>query len=145
MHILHYSLSLQAISMPQHCRNSLNIMVFNLALSSDKQLHAFRQQLDALQIPYQHPFAKHGIVATIGSGKSPWIALRTDMDALPIPVMAETSASAVASSIMASSQLVKCSSLSSAASVMSTIFILAGRAGRAVQKLTQRLDACLWT
>ena len=49
-------------------------------------MHAIRQQLDALQIPYQHPLAKHGIVASIGSGKSPWIALRTDMDALPIQV-----------------------------------------------------------
>ncbi len=45
-----------------------------------------RKQLDALDIPYQHPFAKHGIVATLGSGKAPCIALRTDMDALPIPV-----------------------------------------------------------
>ncbi len=45
-----------------------------------------RKQLDALHIPYQHPFAKHGIVATLGSGKPPCIALRTDMDALPIPV-----------------------------------------------------------
>lgn len=45
-----------------------------------------RKQLDALDIPYQHPFAKHGIVATLGSGKAPCMALRTDMDALPIPV-----------------------------------------------------------
>ncbi|DBA69475.1 TPA: hypothetical protein ACH3X2_012815 [Trebouxia sp. C0005] len=44
-----------------------------------------RKQLDALDIPYQHPFAKHGIVATLGSGKAPCMALRTDMDALPIP------------------------------------------------------------
>lgn len=47
-----------------------------------------RQQLKALQIPYQHPYAKHGIVATLGTGKAPCIALRTDMDALPIPVKA---------------------------------------------------------
>ena len=45
-----------------------------------------RQQLEALQIPYQHPYAKHGIVATLGTGQAPCIALRTDMDALPIPV-----------------------------------------------------------
>lgn len=47
-----------------------------------------RQQLEALQIPYQHPYAKHGIVATLGTGEAPCIALRTDMDALPIPVKA---------------------------------------------------------
>ena len=47
-----------------------------------------RQQLKALQIPYQHPYAKHGIVATLGTGKAPCIVLRTDMDALPIPVKA---------------------------------------------------------
>ena len=46
----------------------------------------YRQQLDALDIPYQYPYAKHGIVATLGTGKPPCIALRTDMDALPIPV-----------------------------------------------------------
>lgn len=51
-----------------------------------------RQQLEALQIPYQHPYAKHGIVATLGTGEGPCIALRTDMDALPIPVKAAFSA-----------------------------------------------------
>lgn len=39
-----------------------------------------------MNIPYKHPYAKHGIVATLGTGKAPCIALRTDMDALPIPV-----------------------------------------------------------
>lgn len=42
-----------------------------------------RQQLDDLDIPYKYPFAKTGIVASVGQGK-PIIALRADIDALPI-------------------------------------------------------------
>jgi metal-dependent amidase/aminoacylase/carboxypeptidase family protein len=42
-----------------------------------------RQQLDDLDIPYKYPFAKTGIVGRVGQGK-PIIALRADIDALPI-------------------------------------------------------------
>jgi IAA-amino acid hydrolase len=52
-------------------------------MQEEKTSAKIRSILDGLGISYQYPVAKTGIVATIGSG-SPVVALRSDIDALPI-------------------------------------------------------------
>ncbi|CAN6542534.1 hypothetical protein ACFX13_019735 [Malus domestica] len=55
-----------------------------LAFEEFETSRLVRDELDRLDIGYRYPLAKTGIRAWIGTGGPPFVAVRADMDALPI-------------------------------------------------------------
>ncbi|XP_052188433.1 IAA-amino acid hydrolase ILR1-like 6 [Diospyros lotus] len=55
-----------------------------LAFEEIQTSRLIRHELDKMEVEYRFPVAKTGIRAAIGTGGPPFVALRADMDALPI-------------------------------------------------------------
>ncbi|XP_059631801.1 IAA-amino acid hydrolase ILR1-like 6 [Cornus florida] len=55
-----------------------------LAFEEFETSRLIRDELDRMEVPFKFPLAKTGIRAMIGTGGPPFVAIRADMDALPI-------------------------------------------------------------
>ena len=55
-----------------------------LAFEEFETSRLIREELDKMEISYRYPLAKTGIRAWISTGGPPFVAIRADMDALPI-------------------------------------------------------------